>query len=74
VLEIYRSSVSANTDSLWAEDRHPHAGGDDRQAWHTQDLAGLVAHLDLFAGMAVADEDVDLRQALECDLVRIDVV
>src|SRR5207248_8969818 len=49
------------------EDRHPHAGGGDRQIRQSQDLAALVHQLHLLVGVSVAAVLADLRQQVEGD-------
>ena len=54
------------------EDRDADGGARDPQVRQAQDLAALVDDLPLFLGVAIRQEDVDLRQGIEGDRVGID--
>ena len=55
------------------EDRHAHGGRVHLDAVVPHDLAGLPDHLHLLFRIPVVEEDVDVRQHVERDLLRIDV-
>ena len=55
------------------EDGHAHAGGGHLDVGIIHDLHGFVDHLHLFLGVFVVKEDIDVRDAVEGDAVRIDV-
>ena len=57
-----------------AEHRHAHAGGGDLEVGVGEDLDGLVDHLLLFLGGAGGQEAVDVRQHVEGDLVRVELL
>ena len=56
------------------EHGHAHAGGGHLDRGIVEDLHGLVDHLHFFLGVVVLQEDVDVRQHVEGDAVRIDLV
>ena len=70
---VIGSRVSTWTASLWATKTGTRtAVRADAQLRQVQDLAALGDDLPLLLGVAVVEEDVDLRQRVERDLVRVD--
>ena len=57
-----------------AEHRHAHAGGRHLEVRVGEDLDRLVDHLLLFFGRSGGQEAVDVRQKVEGDLVRIELL
>jgi hypothetical protein len=47
--------------------RHPHAGARHEQSRNLENLAALVAKLDLFLGVTVLDNPIVERHYIECD-------
>src|SRR5450756_3105224 len=62
-----------DVDSLGVADRHryPHGRGGDQDLRGVHDFAGLVEHLQLFLAVAILHERLDVRKAIEGNLVRI---
>ena len=56
------------------EDRHPHRCGGHPDGIVLHDLLRLVDHLHLFFGVTVVQEDVDMGEAVEGDLMGIDLL
>src|SRR3990172_2438597 len=71
ILPTYVSSLPAT--SMAPEYRHANGGGSDPDGIVFHDLLRLVHHLHLFPGVAVVQKGVDVREAVESDLVRIDL-
>src|SRR5690606_18964799 len=65
--------LGADGDGVGAHDRHAHAGGGDLEVGQPHDLAAFLRHLGLLAGVAVGVEAVDLRDAVERDLIGINL-
>src|SRR5258706_8822426 len=61
-LDIHRLRMAA-------KDRHPHRGRSNRQVRFTEDLAGLVDHLQLFFGITAVGKDIDVRDAVKSNLM-----